>query len=351
MKGKIRIALTVFSCFTVLGFTAYYLTSTGTAHVERAKPTVSGKVEDSTMEDEPGDPAVASVPMPFPGVENKEEFIEAAVARLKQDFGGKTIGKARQMQLMGLRQYLRKLFPENHLSVFRRIMASVFPSQADEIVKTLDRLEAYNTWLDANKPSLSQLPHHEISKALWAKRTELFGNDAKAMFAEETRTEAVKDILDIIRDSYETSLNDKLELYVASVGKLSNDDGNPLINDKKLSLTRAFISLDSVQAQLSDMDETQRTESLRSIRKTMGYSEPELDAMARKDEINEGKWQMGFAYMQERNDIFHGPDDGSRSEKLAELQNRYFGKAAKTIQAEEASGFFRFDRPRIYGRN
>lgn len=37
--------------------------------------------------------------------------------------------------------------------------------------------------------------------------------------------------------------------------------------------------------------------------------------------------------------------------RLADLKERYFGKQAATIRAEESSGFFRFQRPRCYGSN
>jgi hypothetical protein len=36
---------------------------------------------------------------------------------------------------------------------------------------------------------------------------------------------------------------------------------------------------------------------------------------------------------------------------VQDLRTRYFGAEAATIASEEASGFFRFDRPRTYGLN
>jgi hypothetical protein len=38
-------------------------------------------------------------------------------------------------------------------------------------------------------------------------------------------------------------------------------------------------------------------------------------------------------------------------DQTPELREARFGHEAPTIQAEEASGFYGFERPRIYGRN
>jgi hypothetical protein len=55
--------------------------------------------------------------------------------------------------------------------------------------------------------------------------------------------------------------------------------------------------------------------------------------------------------MQEREDAvkeFKGPE---REERLKALREQYFQDEAKTIELEEKDNFFRFNRPRIYGRN
>ena len=44
--------------------------------------------------------------------------------------------------------------------------------------------------------------------------------------------------------------------------------------------------------------------------------------------------------------------DGDRlDEELKYLRERHFAHEAATIEAEEARGFRRFERPRVYGRN
>lgn len=351
MKGKTKIIIAVLSCVIVFSCAIIYFLHS----VTKGESLISGTEETSNKVN--GKQEISSGygtnlnSLLFPGMSSPDDFVTEVVSRLNHDFGPGPIDKSKQMQLMGLKQYLSNLYPDNHMALFREIIKKAYPAQVDEIIKTLDRLEAYNVWLDANKQALGQMSHDDIKKALWAKRKAMFGEDAVGMWAEETRTEAIGDVLDIMRDSYDTNLNEKLNLYTQAISRISEKSDGSLMEDKKSSLTRAFLSLDSVQAELSEMDQQKRTEHLRHIRKTMGYSEPELDSFAEKDAVNENKWQNGFAYMSERNRLINEPDDGTRSEKLIALQERFFKNAASTIQAEESSGFFRFNRPRVYGRN
>jgi len=353
MKAKSKTIIAVLSCVVVFSCAVvYFLHSVST---DVGKSDVSGN--DGTLNATKGKQGDVSGhgaglnSLLFPGINTPEDFVTAAVSRLKHDFGSDPIDKSKQMQLLGLKQYLSNLYPDNYLTLFREIIKQAYPAQVDEILKTLDRLEAYNVWLEANKQSLGQMSHDDIKKALWTKRKAMFGEDAVGMWAEETRTEAIGDVLDIMRDSYDTTLDEKLNLYTQAISRISENPGSSLLEDKKSSLTRAFLSLDSVQAELSDMDQQKRNERLRDIRKAMGYSEPELETLAAKDAVNEKKWQNGYAYMSERSRLLNEPDDGTKTEKLLTLQERFFKNAASTIQAEESSGFFRFNRPRVYGRN
>lgn len=353
MKGKSKAIIAVLSCAIVFSCAVIFLLHSVAKSDGESDISGTEKTSNDIKEKHQGDSGHGSglSSLLFPGINTPEDFVAAAVLRLKKDFGAGPIDKSKQMQLVGLKQYLSNQYPDNYLALFREIIKQAYPAQSDEILKTLDRLEAYNVWLEANKQSLGQMTHDEIKKALWAKRKTMFGEDAAGMWAEETRTEAIGDVLDIMRDSYDTTLNEKLNLYTQAISRISENSGASLMEDKKSSLTRAFLSLDSVQAELSDMDQPKRNERLRDIRKAMGYSEPELDTLAERDAVNENKWQNGYAYMSERSKLLNEPDDGTKSEKLLALQERFFKNAASTIQAEESSGFFRFNRPRVYGRN
>ena len=70
------------------------------------------------------------------------------------------------------------------------------------------------------------------------------------------------------------------------------------------------------------------------------------------DERREARWQNGLAYMQERARLastFEGDALESRAARAAR------GATSPTrpprSRREERDGFFRFERPRVYGRN
>ena len=71
-----------------------------------------------------------------------------------------------------------------------------------------------------------------------------------------------------------------------------------------------------------------------------------------RDADNNQRWDVGLKYMAERKKVveeFQGPE---QQEKLKALREQYFKDEAQTIQLEEEKdGFFRFERPRFYGRN
>lgn len=55
--------------------------------------------------------------------------------------------------------------------------------------------------------------------------------------------------------------------------------------------------------------------------------------------------------MAEREELLMESDSQVRERALDKLRREYFGHKARTIKLEEESGFLRYNRPRIYGRN
>jgi uncharacterized protein (DUF2461 family) len=116
-------------------------------------------------------------------------------------------------------------------------------------------------------------------------------------------------------------------------------------------MTTAFLNTDSIQSELQNMDADERAESLYQIRSQMGFDEAALEFMAAKDFENEKKWQKGRKYMAQREKLIKEYSGTKLHAELDNLRKQYFKDQAKTIAAEEASNFFRFNRRRIYGRN
>ena len=347
MNVKTRTIIFSSICVFVFLFSFFYYRTVSTVQVPEnprgdLRENLSGSVEKPGMTNpaQPGRPMASS------------DFVNSAVSRLKADFGNGPLGKATQRELLGLKNYLADHFPGDYHAIFREIIEKAYPDQVDEILKTVDLLYAYNQWFDANKTRLGRMSYEQIKEELWSKRKAMFGQgDAGELWGEETRKESIVGVMEILKDSHDTSLDDKLALYRQAVVNTYDGSGVTPMEDKKYNLTRGFLGMDSVQAQLADMDETRRAESLQAIREAMGYTREDRDALAIKDAASEKKWRDGYAYMAERERLQNEPDDETKKIKITALQNRYFNYQASTIQAEEASGFFRFNRPRVYGRN
>jgi hypothetical protein len=112
-----------------------------------------------------------------------------------------------------------------------------------------------------------------------------------------------------------------------------------------------FFSIDSVQNELKNMSPEQRQMEINSIRRQMGFSEEQIEELAKRDAEKEQRWQVGYRYMQQREKVMQQYEGEEREERLKDLREQYFQDEAKTIELEEKDNFFRFERPRIYGRN
>lgn len=282
---------------------------------------------------------------------SEQELIDWAVASLRAEFADTITLKRSHVALARLRLFLAERYPKTWKTLFQTLLERAFPDQTADILATLNRLDTYEAWLEAKREDLTLLDHDQLMDRLWAKRLELFGDEARDMWAEETRTEAIIDVLDIMREAYDTSLDEKLNLFVQAIKTSSQDNVAAFMANKKIYLTRAFLRMDSVQENLKSMTEQDRAQHLQQIRLAMGFTEQEIETLARADAKNEARWQKGYRYMDERSRLLAQAGDTVPEQALAALRERYFQNQAATIQAEEASGFFRFTRPRIHGCN
>ena len=75
--------------------------------------------------------------------------------------------------------------------------------------------------------------------------------------------------------------------------------------------------------------------------------------LAEQDLVREARWQNGYAYMEARGilEAHYGPNAVPEIE-LDTLREEFFQHEASTIKKEETDiGFYRYNRPRVYGRN
>ena len=89
------------------------------------------------------------------------------------------------------------------------------------------------------------------------------------------------------------------------------------------------------------------------IRRSIGFDEDLVQELAERDLVREARWQNGYAYMEARGmlEARYG-QNGVPEIELDLLREQYFQHEASTIKREETDiGFYRYNRPRVYGRN
>jgi hypothetical protein len=285
-----------------------------------------------------------------------DPFIEQMVGELKRYYGKTISEKSTQAGLIGIRDFIMRNRPENRKAVFYTILMRAFPDYAHEIVKTLNKLDLYNQWLQDNKRMLSLMSATERNAALWAKRRELFGDDAEKIWsgdllATEARKVKMQDTLAVLNKSDTTTIDEKIEVYQGALRDTYNGSPEEFFLKQNDLMAKIFFSIDSVQDQLKKMSPDQRQLEINRIRKKMGFSDQQIETMARRDADNTLRWETGLQYMKEREAVVQQYNGPEQEEKLKVLREQYFDDEAKTIELEEKDDFYRFKRPHIYGRN
>jgi len=116
-------------------------------------------------------------------------------------------------------------------------------------------------------------------------------------------------------------------------------------------LAELFFRMDGVQRELGAMPPSARRNALAHVRRVLGFDEAQIARWEEIDAKREARWEVGLAYMEERTRVAVTFEGDALDAELRALREAFFGDVAKTIEAEERDGFFRFERERIYGRN
>lgn len=311
------------------------------------------------------EPAAEQRPVPSPqkddSINSKFEQMgvsieDQLVKELKKYYGATISEKSTQASIYDVYKNFAGSRPDGR-EFFYNILKRAFPDLADEIMATLDKLDLYHQWVMENDAVLSQMDETEKMAALWEKRIALFGDDAKDIWIDEVMaTDARKgkmlSALDFINESQDTTMDEKLQIYKDNLEETYKGTPEQYFLDQKPILAKIFFSIDSVQNELKEMSPEQRQLAINKIRKEMGFNEKMVQDMEEIDAENNKRWDVGLKYMEERRKIVEIYQGEQQKEQLQALREKFFQDEAQTIQAEEENdGFFRFERPRYYGRN
>jgi hypothetical protein len=278
------------------------------------------------------------------------------VKELRKYYGESIADKVTQANLYHLRNMIMGSNPEKGRALFYEMLRKAFPEYADAIMATLDKIDQYNQWLMDNREMLAGMSATERLSAMEKKRRELFGEDADKIWSgEELATEARKakmqDTLAVLNESQDTTIDEKLEVYQGTLKEAYENTPEGFILNQGDLLSKVFFSIDSVQEELKQMNSHDRQQEINRIRRKMGFTDKQVEAMARRDADNEMRWEAGLQYMKDREKVVQQYQGEEQEEKLKELREQYFDDEANTIELEEKDDFFRFKRPHIYGRN
>ncbi len=283
-------------------------------------------------------------------------FSDQIVNQLKMFYGKKISEKSTQANLIAIRDLIMSTNPVEGKAIFYAILKRAFPDYADDIMNTLDKLDQYNRWLEDNKKMLAQMSAGERSAALWKERRELFGDDAEKIWsgdvlASDARKEKVKDALTTLNKADNTTIDKKIEVYKDALHDAYKDSPEEFILGQTYLMAKIFFSIDAVQDELKKMNPEQRQWEMNNIRRKMGFTEEQVEEFGKRDADREQRWGNGLNYMKDREAIVKEFEGTVREERLKALREQYFQDEAKSIELEEKDDFFRFKRPRVYGRN
>lgn len=167
----------------------------------------------------------------------------------------------------------------------------------------------------------------------------------------EAREQALRDAILRIGDDDSVSLDARLARYQQAVEAARGGAPRSAVFENPSMLAEAFLRMEGVQRELAAQSPAARAEELARIRRALGFDEAQIARLQELDERREARWQNGLAYMEERERVTATFEGDALAEELAHLRARHFEEEAPTIEREEQGGFFRFERPRVYGRN
>jgi hypothetical protein len=282
-----------------------------------------------------------------------EESLEKLATFMRERYGSRLHEPYLQVKMLeDLMRYFQKHFPDRWQEELLAFLKKTFPERYEELAATLRNRLDYEKWVKDNQAYLRGLTDSERRAAMWDARNRLFGKEAaEKIWAGELRNQAMMDSLQAIDAKADADLNQKLSMYKQSLKDIHGERTEAYLEQHRQESMNRFLDLSSVQRELTAMAPAERSQSLRTIRKELGLDEEALKRWDELDQTRDMRWQSGAAYMAEREALSKQFSGAELEAKVQQLRARFFGAEAEVIGQEEASGFFRFERPRQWGRN
>lgn len=278
---------------------------------------------------------------------------DAMVAYLRARYGAQIQHPYVQIKMLErLIRYFRAQSPDRWQQALLDLLREAFPDRLAELTAILQHWLDYERWMEEQRTALQGLGEKERRAAIREARERLFGKEAaESIWASELKGQAAADALRAADALQGAGVSERLERYKEGLEDAYQDQTGEHLERHRQEVLDRFLDLDSVQRDLSALTPEERERSLREIRQGLGLSEEALQRWDALDRERDARWDAGARYMQEREALAKQYSGDALEQRLREIRARHFGAEAETIAAEEQSGFFRFSRPRRWGRN
>lgn len=278
---------------------------------------------------------------------------DALVAQLRSRYGAQIQHPYVQLKVLErLLRYFRAQSPDRWQEALLDLLRVAFPDRYAELAANLQRWLDYERWMDEQRTVLQGLAGEERRAAIRGARERIFGKEAaESIWASELKGQAATDALHAAGALEGASVSERLARYKEGLEDVYQEHAESYLERHRQEALDRFLDLDSVQRDLSTFTPEERARSLREIRQGLGLSEEALQRWDALDRERDTRWDAGARYVQEREALAKQYSGDALEERLREIRTRYFGAEAETIATEEQSGFFRFSRPRRWGRN
>lgn len=334
--------LILVSVFTFTSFSGHFKGNKRGVHAEDGS---FAETDGGFPDDTPGDSENA---MESDRTMDREGFI----ARLRELYGAGIHHPRVQLEAIeALIRYLKKTHPDAWETQVRDYITASFPENARELFENYRKLAAYRTWVKDNYAMLTDLPREQLDDLMMEKRKEFFGNEAMKIWELELKQKEVNEVLAEIRDESRLPFEKKTDYYRKQLEAIYGDVSEAYIKAHQQKLMNQFLDVETVQDDLHNMSKTEREEQLSALRKTMGLDHDAIQRWNRLDDERDRRWNDGLTYMKAREQVLRKSTGENQERMLDRLRQEHFGAGAETIRREEISGFYRFNRNRVYGKN
>ncbi|SFM36880.1 hypothetical protein [Marinobacter zhejiangensis] len=327
--------------------TAGWLLKDSAGHLQAAPETASSTTDQPRT--------AGSEPSPQLIPDGEAPVINALAIDWLERFGETIHDPVVQAQFAELKRDLINTYPDQGETIFLRALWLAFPTYAQEILTLLAKLQVYEQWLVNNDLLLRDMAPLEREGVTWRKRLELFGPVADLIWAEEKaewarRQQAVQQVMATLDQARQYSLDETLFQLQSAIEESYGGNWRSVAMDSGV-VANVFFGFESVQAKLRDLPAERRQQEINRVRTNLGYSAEQVARLAERDQRRNQRWDNGLAYMADRSALSSTLAGDELVTALVDLREHYFAHEAVTIAQEEADGFFRYQRPRYFGRN